>query len=137
MEKQNAQQDNRFLKGRQIAYLIFGYFKIRGTGQPLLDFNDLLRIQLKNDIEQGFDTKRDEVLLSLTNALEKDLFEVLDNKQLHYSEEFKHLMASYLQDTVQKGEPATGARLKQMVPLCAEQEKQRHTFQFTQRRQVS
>ena len=37
-------------------------FKISGTGEALVDFNDLLRVQLKNDNVQGFDTKLDEVL---------------------------------------------------------------------------
>ena len=39
--ERNAQQDNRFLKGRQIAYLVHEYFKIIGTGEPILDFSDL------------------------------------------------------------------------------------------------
>ena len=57
LEEQKAQQDNRFLKGRQIANMIHDYFKISGTGEALLEFNDLLRVQLKNDNVQGFDTK--------------------------------------------------------------------------------
>ena len=54
MEERKPQPDNRFLKGRQIAYMIYDYFKINGTGEALLDFNDLLRVQLKNDNVQGF-----------------------------------------------------------------------------------
>ena len=61
MEEQKAQQDNRFLKGRQIAYMIYDNFQISGRGEDLLDFNDLLRFLLKNDTGQGFDTKWDEV----------------------------------------------------------------------------
>ena len=41
MEEQKAQQDNRFLKGHKIAYMIFDYFKISGTGDALPDSNDL------------------------------------------------------------------------------------------------
>ena len=62
MEEQEAQQDNQFLKGRQIAYVIFDYLKTSGIGEALLYFNDLLRVQLKNDNVQVFDTKWDEVL---------------------------------------------------------------------------
>ena len=40
MEEQQAQQDNSFLKGRQIAYMFYNYLKISGTGEALLDFND-------------------------------------------------------------------------------------------------
>ena len=71
MEEEKAQQDDRFLKGRQIAYMIHDYFKISGTGEALLDFNDLSRVHLKNDNVQG-DTKWDEVLLSMTKVPEED-----------------------------------------------------------------
>ena len=37
MEEYKAQQDNRFLQGRQCAYMIYDYFKTRGTGEPLVD----------------------------------------------------------------------------------------------------
>ena len=55
MEEQKAEQDNRFMKRRQIANTIYDNFKISETGEALLDLNDLLRVQLKNDNVQGFD----------------------------------------------------------------------------------
>ena len=39
VKEQKAQQDNRFVKGRQIAYMIYDHFKINGTGEALLDFD--------------------------------------------------------------------------------------------------
>ena len=36
------------------------------TGEALLEFKDVVRVQLKNDNVQGFDTKWDEVLLAMT-----------------------------------------------------------------------
>ena len=65
MEEQKAQQDNRFLKGSQFAYMINDNFKISGTGEALLDLNDLRRVLMNNDNVQGFDTKWDEVLRSM------------------------------------------------------------------------
>ena len=41
MEEQKAQLDNRFLKGRQTAYMIYDNFKISGTGEALRVFKDL------------------------------------------------------------------------------------------------
>ena len=101
MEEQKAKQDNRIMKGRHIAYVIYDYFKIWGTGEALLDFNDLLTVQLKNDNVQGFDTKWDEVHLSRTKVPDEDF---LENCTRSSSVELKPLMALYLQDTVQKGE---------------------------------
>ena len=64
MEKLKEQQDIWLLKGRHIAWMIHDNFKISGTGEALLDFNDLLRVDLKYDNLQGFDTRWDEVPLS-------------------------------------------------------------------------
>ena len=67
MKEQKAQQDTRFLNGRQIAYMIGDNFKISGTSEALLDINDQLGVHLKDDNLQGFDTKWDEILLSLND----------------------------------------------------------------------
>ena len=114
MEEQMAHQDNRFSKGIQIAYVTYDYFKIGGTGEALLDFNDPFRAQLKNDNVQGFDTKWCEVLVSMP-TFPMMMYWVMYKKQLHHFEELQPLMALYLQDTVQKGESASYARLKHMV----------------------
>ena len=50
MAEQTTQQFNRLLKRRQVDYMI------SGTGG----------VQFKNDNVQGFDTKSDKVLLSMT-----------------------------------------------------------------------
>ena len=42
MEERKAQQDNRFLKGGDIAYMIYVFFKISEASEALLDLNDLL-----------------------------------------------------------------------------------------------
>ena len=68
MEEQKAQQDSRFLKRRQIAYMTYDNFKISGTSEALLNFTDLLRVQLKNGNLRGFDSKWDEVLLSMAKV---------------------------------------------------------------------
>ena len=104
MEEQKAQQDNRFLKGSQFAYMINDNFKISGTGEALLDLNDLRRVLMNNDNVQGFDTKWDEVLRSMTKLPDEDVLDNVYKKQLHFFEGSKPFMALYLQNTVQKGE---------------------------------
>ena len=101
--------------------MIYDYLKISGTSEALLDFNDLLRVQLKSDNVQGFDTKWDEVLLSMTEVPDEDTLEKVYKKQVHYSEELKPLMALYQRDTVQIGEAASYSRLKEVVRRYVEQ----------------
>ena len=55
MEEQKAQFDNRFLKRRQIASMIFDHFKISGTREGRLDYKDHWRLQLEGEVVQGLD----------------------------------------------------------------------------------
>ena len=112
MEEQKAQHHNRFLKGRRVAYMINDNFKISGTGEALLDLNDLRRVLLNNDNVQGFDTKCDEVLRSMTKLPDEEKLDNVCKKQLHFFEGSKPFMALYLQNIVQKGEKASYSRLR-------------------------
>ena len=40
-EEQKAQLEDRFLRGRQILYLIYDYFRVTGALEAVLDFTDL------------------------------------------------------------------------------------------------
>ena len=76
-EEPKSQHDNRFLKGRHISFMIDDNFKISGTREALLDFNDQIRVQLKNDNAQGFDTNWDEVVPFPTKVPDEDKLEIL------------------------------------------------------------
>ena len=39
-----AQKENRFLRGRQIANKIYDYFRVTGTSEAILDFSDLINV---------------------------------------------------------------------------------------------
>ena len=68
MEEQKTQQTNDSWKE-----------DISGTGEALLDFNDLLRLPLKGDNVQGLATKWNEVLLSMTTVPDDDMLEMCKN----------------------------------------------------------
>ena len=40
-EKRKTQLEDRFLRGRQILYLIYDYFRVTGALEAVLDFTDL------------------------------------------------------------------------------------------------
>ena len=48
LEEQKAQKEDRFLQGRQIAYLIYEYFRLTGAHDTFLDYADLFTITLRN-----------------------------------------------------------------------------------------
>ena len=47
LEEQKAQKKDRFLRGRQIAYLIFEYFRVTGIHDSVENYADLFTIGLR------------------------------------------------------------------------------------------
>ena len=68
LEEQKAQKQDRFLRGRQIAYLIYDYFRVTGSHDSVENCADLFTIGLRNDDIQEFDSKWDGILLSMTKS---------------------------------------------------------------------
>ena len=75
LEEQKAQKQDRFLRGRQIAYLIYEYFRVTGANDSVENYGDLFPIVLRNDDIQEFDSKWDGILLSVTKIPPDDILE--------------------------------------------------------------
>ena len=52
-----AQKEDRFLRGRQIAYLIYEYFRVTGAKDSVENCADLYIVVLRNVDVQDFDSK--------------------------------------------------------------------------------
>ena len=77
LEEQKAQKEDRFLRGRQIAYLIYDYFRVTGANDSVENHADPFTVVLRNDDIQEFDSKWDEILLSMTPIPSDDILEGL------------------------------------------------------------
>ena len=75
LEEQKAQKEDRFFRGRQIAYLIYEQFRVTGTDDSVENYTDLFTIALRNDDIQEFESKWDEILLSMTKIPHDDILE--------------------------------------------------------------
>ena len=62
LEEQKAQKQDHFLRGRQIAYLIYDYFRVTGANDSVENYADLFTVVLRNDDIQEFDAKCDGIL---------------------------------------------------------------------------
>ena len=49
LEEQKAQKEDRFLRGRQIAFIIYDYFRVTGAHDTVLDHADLFSVTLRDD----------------------------------------------------------------------------------------
>ena len=63
LEEQKFLKANQFLRGKQIACLIYDYFRVIGVN--VLDCAYLFSVVLRNDDIQEFDTRWDKILLSV------------------------------------------------------------------------
>ena len=73
------------LAGRQIAWMIYDVFKIRGDNGTILDFRDFSRVQLKNDNVQAFETQWGEVASAVTDEPTDSILESLYKMQVEKS----------------------------------------------------
>ena len=60
LEEQEAQKQDRFLRGRQIAYMIYDYFRVTGVHDSVENYADLFTVSLRNDDIQEFDSRESE-----------------------------------------------------------------------------
>ena len=63
LEEQKAQKGNRFLRGRQIAFLNDDFFRVIGVNDSVLDYADFCFL---HDNVQEFDTRWDDFFVNGT-----------------------------------------------------------------------
>ena len=128
LEEQKAQKEDRFLRGRQIAYLIYDHFRVTGSHDSVENYTDLFTIVLRNDDIQEFDSKWDGILLSMTKIPHDDILEGLYKLRIRESEKLKTVLELYDLETHQKKLGPDYHRLKTMVKRSIEQEIRNKNF---------
>ena len=106
-----AQKQDRFLRGRQIAYLIYEYFRVKGANDSVENCADLFTIGLRNDDTQEF-----------------DILEGLYKLRIRESEKLKTVLELYDLEIHQKKIGLDYHRLKTMVKRNIEQEIRNNNF---------
>ena len=121
LEEQKAQKEDRFFRGRQIAYLIYEYFRVTGANDSVENYADQFTIVLRNDDIQEFDSKWDGILLSMTKIPSDDILEGLSKLRIRESEKLKTVLELYNMEIHQKKSGPDYHRLKTMVKRSIEQ----------------
>ena len=122
LQEQKAQKQDRFLRGRQTAYLIYEYFRVTGAHDSVENYADFFTIGLRNDDIQEFDSKWDGILLSMTKIPPDEILEGLYKLRVRESEKLKTVLELYDLETHQKKLGPDYHRLKSMVKRSIEQE---------------
>ena len=129
LEEQKAQKEDRFLRGRQIAYLIYEYFRVTGANDSVENFADLFTVVLRNDDIQEFDSKWDGILLSMTQIPSDDILESLYKLRIRESEKLKTVLELNNTEIHQKKTGPDYHRLKTMVKRSIEQNLRMKNFE--------
>ena len=129
LEEQKAQKQDRFLRGRQIAYFIYEYFWVTGANDSVENYADLFTISLRNDDIQEFDSKWDRMLLSMTKIPSDDILESLYKLRIRESEKLKTVLELYNMEIHQKKLGPDYHRLKTMVKRSIEQNLRMKNFE--------
>ena len=121
LEEQKAQKQDRFLRDRQIAYLIYEYFRVTGAHDSVENYADLFTISPRNDDIQEFDSKWDGILLCMTKIPPEDILEGLYKLLIRECEKLKTVLELYDLEIHQKKLGPDYHRLKTMVKRSIEQ----------------
>ena len=128
LEEQKAQEQDCVLRGRQIAYLIYEYFRATKANDSVENYADLFTIGLRNDDIQEFASKWDGILLIVTKIPHDDILEGLYKLRIRESEKLKTVLELYGLETHQKKLGLDYHRLKAMVQRSIEQEIRNNNF---------
>ena len=97
IEEQRAQKNDRFLRGRQIAFMIHDHFLSTGFYEEIQSLSGLFSIQLENDDIQDFDLRWEQASLFRSDPPSDKNLEGRYLSKLQDSSQLQTIMALYNQ----------------------------------------
>ena len=129
LEDMKAHKEDRYLRGRQTAYLIYEYFRVTGANDSVKKYADLFTDILRNDDIQEFDSKCDEIILLMTQIPSDDILESLYKLRIRASGKLKTVLELYTMEIHQKKAGPDDHRLKTMVKRSIDQNLRMKNFE--------
>ena len=121
LEEFKSQKEDRFLRGRQIAFMICDHVRVTGAHDTVLDYADLFSVTLHDDNVQDFDARWDEVLLSMSKIPSDDVLESLYKLKVRECDQLKTVLELYEMEIHQKISMPNNQKLKTMVKRSIDQ----------------
>ena len=115
VEEQHAQKHDRFLRGRQIAFMIHDHFPATGACDAAQGLSHLFNIHLREDDIQDFDTRWDQVLSTACEILTENVLEGLYKLKIRDSVQLPTALAMYDKEIVRNLAMPSCQRLKILV----------------------
>ena len=121
LEEQKAQKEDRFLRGRQIAFMIYDNLRATGSHDTVLDYADLFSAPFHDDSIQEFDTRWDEVLLFMSKIPSDDVLESPYKLRVRESVQLRTVLELYDMEIDHKISMPNCERLKTIVKRSLDQ----------------
>ena len=128
VEEQRAQNSDRFLRGRQIAYMICKYFRATGDYEKVQGLADMFTMTLQNDDVQDFDVRWDRAPLTVSEMPSDAIPEGLYKSKLRNSAQLRTVMALYDQEFARNSGTPNYQQLKTAVKLHNDQMMRNRNF---------
>ena len=93
VEEQRAQKHDRFLRRRQISYMICEHFRATGACEVVQGLSDLFKIRIQSGDVQDFDVRWDQALLSANDTHTEMILEGLCKSKLQDSVRLQTVLA--------------------------------------------
>jgi len=113
----------KMVKGRQITWMVYQYFKTTDIDGAMLEWDELIHIEMQGDNVQGFLNAWDSTCLNVNELPDGHFLEAMFKKQLEKSTQLKGALALYQQDITQRGQPKSYDKLRQIVELHLEEQR--------------
>ena len=101
--------------------MIYDHFRVTRDHDTVLDYADLVTITLRNDNVQDFDTRWDEIFLSMTKIPSYDVLESRYKLRTRESQQLKTVLDLYDMEIHQKTSMPNCQNLKTMVTRSIDQ----------------
>ena len=108
--------------------MIYDYFRVTGAHDAVLDYADLFSVALDDDNSQEFDTRWDEVLLSMTQIPSDEMLESLYKLRTRESDQLTTVLELYDLEIRQKTSVLDCQKLKTMVKRSIDQKLRLRNF---------
>ena len=129
LEEHKAQKEDRFLRGRQTVFMIYDYFRVTRAHDTVLDYADVFSVTLHDDNIQKFDTRWNEVLLTVSKIPSDDILESLYKLKIRESVQLKIVLELYDMEIHQKMSMPNYQKLTTMVKRSLDQKLRLRNFE--------
>ena len=115
LKEQEVQKEDRFLRGRQIAFLIYEYFRDTGVNDSVENYVDIFTNDFRRDDIQEFDSSWDGYPSPMTKIPSDDIWQSLYELRIRESEKLKTVLELYNMEIHQMKAGPDYHRLKNYV----------------------